>query len=188
MIYYLLRSEIGETLGIKVKPSEVRLKKEDDLDYMWQVDDPSLEQLFQKHLSKHSTGAYIQLQREVGKTFRAIRPEKVSLFSLYNRDFLIKTKQEIKRQIDLDLLARLQAENLNLTERLRLIESKAIHYEQATRDAEKEIKNQRSTIREATVTIDRQQQEISNWIALSEWYQTRSLQCSDVLGQMMVFL
>ncbi|KAJ5660892.1 uncharacterized protein N7484_000264 [Penicillium longicatenatum] len=162
---------IGETIGIKVKPSEVRLKKEDDLDYMWQIDDPSLEHLFQKHLSKHSVGAYMQLQREVGKTFRAIRPER-----------------EVKRQIELELIASLQAKNLNLTERLRSAENEASYHEASARDAQKEIGNQRSIIQEATMTIDRQQQEISNWIALSEWYQTRSIQCSDALGQLMVFL
>lgn len=88
LTYKLLIFGIGETIGVKVKPSEVRLKKEDDLDYMWQIDDPSLEHLFQKHLSKHSVGAYMQLQREVGKTFRAIRPERVSQSHYITGDFL----------------------------------------------------------------------------------------------------
>lgn len=42
-----------------MKPFEVRLKTADDeVPYAWQVDDPSLEPLFQKHLSKHLVGAY----------------------------------------------------------------------------------------------------------------------------------
>lgn len=45
--------------------------------YRWQIDDPSLEPLFQKHLSKHSVGAYMLLHRGVGQKFRAVRPEKV---------------------------------------------------------------------------------------------------------------
>lgn len=69
---------VGETLGIKVQPSAVRLKPEEDMHYRWQIDDPSLEHLFQKHLSKHSVGAYILLHNGAGKSFRAVLPEKVA--------------------------------------------------------------------------------------------------------------
>lgn len=75
---FILTIALGETLGIKVKPSEVRLKTEDYLLYEWQIDDPALEPLFQKHLSKHSVGAYMLLHREVGQKFRAVHPEKVT--------------------------------------------------------------------------------------------------------------
>jgi hypothetical protein len=53
-----------------LKPYEVRLKTHDaDVPYDWQVDDPLMKPLFQKHLSKHSVGAYMQLYREVGHSF-----------------------------------------------------------------------------------------------------------------------
>ncbi|KAJ5641204.1 hypothetical protein N7490_005204 [Penicillium lividum] len=146
----------GETLSIKVKPSEVRLRNGDDLEYAWEVDDPSLEPLFEKHLSKHSVGAYMLLERGVGKTFRAVRPRK--------------------------------DENLNLTERLELAEAKASHFEQTAKESGREIQIQKGIIEEAETTINRQKEETLSWMALSQWYQARSLQCSDVLGQMMMFL
>jgi hypothetical protein len=64
-----------------VDPSEVRLKTEDECLYAWQIEDPSLKHLFQKHLSKHSIGAYMLLYREVGQKFCAI-PAKVNRVAL----------------------------------------------------------------------------------------------------------
>jgi hypothetical protein len=49
----LLKHE-DKTLGIRVKPSEVRLTSNDEeLDYAWQINDASLEIIFRKNLSKH---------------------------------------------------------------------------------------------------------------------------------------
>jgi hypothetical protein len=63
---FMPERNIGETLGIEVQPSDVRLRSEEDMPYKWQIDDPALEPLFQKHLSKHSVRAYMLLQRGVG--------------------------------------------------------------------------------------------------------------------------
>ena len=71
-------------LGIQVKPSEVRLRSsEEDLRYTWKVDDPSLEPLFDKHLSKHSVGAYMQLYREVGQSFHAVHLDSFQQVPVY---------------------------------------------------------------------------------------------------------
>ncbi|KAE8349462.1 hypothetical protein BDV28DRAFT_160461 [Aspergillus coremiiformis] len=141
-----LSQHIWETLGLKVQPSDVRLKPEEDMPYRWRIEDPCLEYLFQKYLSKHSVGAYMLLQREVGQ-----------------------------KKVDLDLLAHLQAENLCLTEKLRLVENKKYLSEQATIEVEEEIKSQTS-------------QEIFKWMDICEWYQARCLHCSTILGQMTAFL
>jgi hypothetical protein len=84
-----LTSRIGETLGIEVQPSDVRLKPEEDMPYRWQIDDPALEPLFQKHLSKHSVGAYMLLHKRVGQTFQAVRPDKDKVVDHY-----LKSKSE----------------------------------------------------------------------------------------------
>ncbi|KAA8644915.1 uncharacterized protein ATNIH1004_009126 [Aspergillus tanneri] len=71
-----LSRHIGESLGIQVKPSEVRLKAGDEYaPYAWQIDDPSIKPLFDKQISKHSVGAYIALYQYVGRSFRAIHPQ-----------------------------------------------------------------------------------------------------------------
>ncbi|GMF77642.1 unnamed protein product [Aspergillus oryzae] len=53
----------GEQLGIQLKPEEVRLKSTEELQYVWKIDDPLLEPVFDKHLSKHSMGLLIKLQQ-----------------------------------------------------------------------------------------------------------------------------
>ncbi|KAJ5328739.1 hypothetical protein N7452_009129 [Penicillium brevicompactum] len=159
-----------ERVGIKVDPSEVRLKTEDGCLYAWQIEDPSLEHIFQKHMSKHSIGTYMLLHREVGQKFRAIPA---------------MCKEE---QTELDIVAHMQAENLSLADKLRAAEDKAFRYEEAATEAEAEIKDQNSIIREAQMTIHIHQQDILNWMAVAEWYQMKCFQCSNVLGQMMAFL
>lgn len=65
-----------ETLRIRVKPSDVRLKPpEGDRIYAWKVQSLYLRPLFKKHLSKHSVGAYMQLCEEIGSGFYAIFAE-----------------------------------------------------------------------------------------------------------------
>jgi hypothetical protein len=66
---------IGEQLGIQLKPEQVRLKSTEELQYVWKIDDPLLEPVFDKHLSKHSVRVYMQLSREVGQSFHAVRYE-----------------------------------------------------------------------------------------------------------------
>jgi hypothetical protein len=58
-------------VGILVEPAQVRLITTPDDSYSWKVL-PGKEHLFEKHLSKHSTGAYMELFREVGTSFEAV--------------------------------------------------------------------------------------------------------------------
>lgn len=74
-----LTQQIGDALGIVVEPPEIRLKfGEEQAQYAWKFNDKSLMPLFDKHLSKHSVGAYMQLHREAGKGFCAVRPEEIA--------------------------------------------------------------------------------------------------------------
>ncbi|GBF62520.1 hypothetical protein TMEN_5066 [Trichophyton mentagrophytes] len=70
-----LSKHLTERLGISIPPDEVRLRPTDKDLYRWRVRNPALSYLFQKHLSNHSTGAYIRLIRGVGKAFDAVLAE-----------------------------------------------------------------------------------------------------------------
>jgi hypothetical protein len=73
----LLKHE-DKTLGIQVKPSEVRLTSNDeDLDYAWQINDASLEIVFRKNLSKHSVGVYMNCPEKLGYLSVLFHPKKV---------------------------------------------------------------------------------------------------------------
>jgi hypothetical protein len=54
-----------------VEPAQVRLITTNDDLYSWKVL-PGKEHLFEKQLSKHSIGAYMELFREVGVSFEAV--------------------------------------------------------------------------------------------------------------------
>lgn len=59
------------TLGLSIEPAQVRLITSKDDPYCWKIL-PGKEHLFQKQLSKHSIGAYMELFREVGASFEAV--------------------------------------------------------------------------------------------------------------------
>ncbi|MCJ1426426.1 hypothetical protein MMC29_004329, partial [Sticta canariensis] len=56
---------------IVIEPAQVRLKPDAQDGYMWNAL-PERQHLFTKQLSKHSLGAYMELCREVGKSFEAV--------------------------------------------------------------------------------------------------------------------
>jgi hypothetical protein len=64
-----------ETLGVCVSASDIQLKTEEDTLYAWHINDLILQPLFEKQLSKHSTGVYMHLCAELGRSFWAILPE-----------------------------------------------------------------------------------------------------------------
>lgn len=69
-----LINELGSELGLNIKPEDVRLKPCGEDGYRWVVLRRS-ERLFETALSKHSIGAYKELCREVGISFKAVAPE-----------------------------------------------------------------------------------------------------------------
>jgi hypothetical protein len=66
------------TLGVVIEPAQVRLKPDIQDGYMWNA---LLERqhLFTKQLSKHSVRAYMELCREVGKSFEAVAQENLGV-------------------------------------------------------------------------------------------------------------
>ena len=69
------------TLGTGVEPAQVRLLPDLQDTYSWSVL-PERKHLFTKQLSKHSVGAYMELCREVGKSFEAVVPASVTKESI----------------------------------------------------------------------------------------------------------
>lgn len=64
-------------LGIEVDPGNIRLIPSSDDPYRWDPL-PGKEYLFEKHLSKLSIGPLMELCREVGTSFRAVRPSETT--------------------------------------------------------------------------------------------------------------
>ncbi|KAH6617436.1 hypothetical protein F5144DRAFT_586450 [Chaetomium tenue] len=67
-----LSQHIHDTIGLDVDPLHVRLIPGDDDQHRWQWL-PEKGHLFEKHLSKLSTGPLMELYREVGSSFHAVK-------------------------------------------------------------------------------------------------------------------
>lgn len=63
---------IENRLGLMIDPSQVRLQPTVEDGYVWRPF-PEKEHLFKKQLSKHSVGAYMELCRDVGRSFEATK-------------------------------------------------------------------------------------------------------------------
>jgi hypothetical protein len=81
--HYVANISRKETkLSLSIEPKQVRLKPKPHDGYEWGPvpENEHLfqkrKQLFEKHLSKHSIGAYMKLCNEVGKSFEAVMSSK----------------------------------------------------------------------------------------------------------------
>ncbi|KAI6443557.1 hypothetical protein MCOR17_011383, partial [Pyricularia oryzae] len=71
-----LADHISESLGLQVKPADVRLMPRGSDLYAWQVlpgNEEKYSKIFSKSLSDHSVNALRLLREEVGKSFEAIK-------------------------------------------------------------------------------------------------------------------
>ncbi|KAB8069862.1 hypothetical protein BDV29DRAFT_161035 [Aspergillus leporis] len=121
-----LSDHIADTLGIYIKPTNVRLKFEDeeDVPYEWHIEEPEMEPIFEKQLSRHSVGVYMQLYVGVGSSFWASVPGSKE----------VSSKPSIQEQIRF-----LQAENAALLDKLKSSEVYSAEVSQEKERLEGEI-------------------------------------------------
>ncbi|GFF60864.1 hypothetical protein IFM51744_10512 [Aspergillus udagawae] len=152
----------GEAIGVVVKPSEVRLKfREEQAQYAWKFNYKSLVPLFDKHLSKHSVGAYKQLHREAGKGFYAVDP----------KDIPEDTPQpDITEQV-----LCLETERADLVLRLAEAEQLIVALEATRVQHEEVISTQKSIIQEAQASVNFYEQDIQKWMLKVDIYEKSTI-------------
>ncbi|KAH8431447.1 NADPH oxidase family protein [Aspergillus melleus] len=155
-----------EATGCPIKPSAVRLKATEELNYIWKIDDPAIKPLFDKHLSKHSTGAYIQLCQEVGNSFHALSCDSL--------------QSQLSKESLADQLDQAVGEKTELEARLETVEKHLITLQQSKIELEGEVRNQKSINQMAV-------QETQHWMSMAEYYHYESLRYSEALEQILSF-
>ncbi|KAL4893424.1 hypothetical protein BDV59DRAFT_201987 [Aspergillus ambiguus] len=166
----VLSKHIANTLGFHVKPCDVRLKIDDeDTQYAWHVEDPSIQALFEKQLSKHSVGAYIALTEEVGRAFWAVPRREVN--------------EESSPPAPRDLCEELKEENTILTEKLLVVERDGNCTRREKEAMEKEIRQLKEKLDDAQGTITATQNEAQKWMAHAEYYRMSFSQWLGRLNQ-----
>ncbi|KAF4229282.1 hypothetical protein CNMCM8980_006352 [Aspergillus fumigatiaffinis] len=169
-----LADHIAETLGVRVSSSDIRLKTEEDTPYAWHIDDPSLQPLFEKQLSKHSTGVYMHLCAELGRSFWAILPE-----SQLNNSLPPSSVKQVTV---------LKDENAALLEELEKFRRRTEEEEQLRKALEEEVATLKVLIDDSIATIKASGEEIERWKSTAEYYQTSCFRCSDTLDQVITVL
>ncbi|KAA8644949.1 uncharacterized protein ATNIH1004_009160 [Aspergillus tanneri] len=164
-----LSEHINKTLGINIKPSQVRLRIEDDTQYRWHVNDPRIEELFDKQLSKHSVSAYMTLIEEVGHSFWAVEKGQPGL--------------PLQEQLDT-----LRSEHTALIEELEHAKRHVADSNQENERMACEISSLQGKLIEMNTSIAAYQKDIDRWKALAEYYQNGFCQWSDGISQISRFL
>ena len=144
-----------ETLNLDIQPADVRLKASSELPYAWKVDNPDLNPLFEKHLSKHSCKTYLLLAKEVGESFHAVSTAGGQLDKTYIQ--LQNDLQAAQTQASFEKIQRLDTEN--------------------------ELVNLRILNQEAQTTIELLTQENQQLSDMVQQYQLCAGQCWDQLVQ-----
>jgi delta 1-pyrroline-5-carboxylate dehydrogenase len=181
----------AESLGIHIKSSEVRLKVEEDAPYAWHIEDPSLEPLFSKQLSKHSVGVYMQLCAEVGRSFWAIRadtPTSVSTPYNLSRPRLTVCIQTNRGPSLDEQIKVLQSENTVLSEELQTAKQYVQELQQRNQTLEKEAVDMKELLNSRNLIIDGYEREIQKLRSEAAVYQASCLQFSEALNQATLFL
>ncbi|KAL4927709.1 uncharacterized protein BDV17DRAFT_265628 [Aspergillus undulatus] len=139
-----LSIHIEETLELHVDPSNIRLRPDVHALYAWQLDNPKIESLFRKPLSKHSVGALKELSSEAGKGFRAVhrsqagrapRSFEARLRTLEDKRIQLETSTRAIREQGQSLVA----ENMLLEWQLKDAAKQATEMEQEVAALERQV-------------------------------------------------
>ncbi|KFZ14909.1 hypothetical protein V502_05856 [Pseudogymnoascus sp. VKM F-4520 (FW-2644)] len=156
-----LSEHIETKLGITVDPLEIRLITCEQDPYSWQYL-PAASHLFQKNLSNHSIGAYMELYREFGSSFEAVAKEHI---------FLTRLAANFT-----DKITQLEAENLRLVIELNKCKNTAAIESTKKQEAEEVAKQVKTMLH--TVDLENQSLKKDNqkWLSLVEDLRAKSAQ------------
>ncbi|KAI9770497.1 MAG: hypothetical protein M1839_003178 [Geoglossum umbratile] len=180
-----LSEHIQGKLGISIEPSQVRLITGIDDPYNWSFL-PEKRHLFSKHLSKHSTSAYMQLCREVGTSFEAVNADTSA-----GHIAQVKQGDASLSQPDTSFAAKieqLEAENSRLTSELNQWRDQAIKESESKRYAQKEVDELQSTLQTARAEIQQMRHEINNWALTADFFKKSTIQSYRGLNEEFLLL
>ncbi|KAH6667432.1 hypothetical protein B0J14DRAFT_658881 [Halenospora varia] len=148
-----LSEHIKSKLGISIDPSEVRLITRVEDPYSWQSL-PARTHLFEKNLSKHSIGAYMELCREVGVSFEAVAKDN-NLFTGPAANFT-------------DRIAGLEAENSRLMGEVNKLKDIAAAESTFKRGAEEAANQLTAVLHAAELENQHLKRDIQKWATIAE--------------------
>jgi Uri superfamily endonuclease len=136
-----------QQLGFRIDPLQVRLITSPDEPYAWSYM-PEKAHLFQKHLSKHTMGACVELSAGVGKTFEAIKaPGAPDCLTEVDVSFTSKIEQ-LEQNLSL-----LQQDHIHVVEECERLKAQATENGQLRASAENELAAKKAELESAHSVI-----------------------------------
>ncbi|KAF1807831.1 hypothetical protein P152DRAFT_425990 [Eremomyces bilateralis CBS 781.70] len=179
-----LSSHIRNTLGIMVKPSEVRLSPGPNDPYAWKIlpeKHLAFSEIFSKNLSQHSINAYKALCEGVGISFEAVYAStndtnKLNqLTPLQLDDISFSTKIE-----------HLQSANIKLLEEMEAWKEKAVVESERAKLTDEQYRRLRESseeqLRKICESNQHLQEQVENSAASTEYLKNTLLKCVQGLG------
>ncbi|OCK82377.1 hypothetical protein K432DRAFT_391329 [Lepidopterella palustris CBS 459.81] len=163
-----LSEHIKSKLGISIDPSEVRLITRIEDPYSWQSL-PARTHLFEKNLSKHSIGAYMELCREVGVSFEAVAKEKI-LFTGPVANFT-------------DRIEELEAESSRLMGEVNKLKDAAATESASKRDAEAAANQLTVMLQTAELENQHLKRDIQKWATLAEDFRVSTANSHQIVNE-----
>ncbi|KUJ09325.1 uncharacterized protein LY89DRAFT_724351 [Mollisia scopiformis] len=163
-----LSKHIKSKLGISIDPSEVRLITRVEDPYSWQSL-PVRTHLFKKNLSKHSIGAYMELCREVGISFKAVVKENI----LFTRPAANFTNR----------IAELEAENSRLIGEVNKLKDTAAAESTFKRDAEEAANQLTVVLHTAELENQHLKRDIQKWATIAEDFRVSTADSHQIVNE-----
>ncbi|RYO14562.1 hypothetical protein AA0113_g12245 [Alternaria arborescens] len=170
-----------QQLGFRIDPLDVRLITGHDEAYTWSYM-PEKAYLFQKHLSKHSMGACIELYDEVGKTFEAIKAARAPDCQTEVDVSFTGTIRQLEQKYAL-----LQQDHIHVVEDCERWKAQATKHEQLRANADNELAVKKADLESAHAVaqdLRRQLQVVSEELGGLQQQHARTVQGVNEISRM----
>ncbi|KAH7113184.1 hypothetical protein B0J11DRAFT_143511 [Dendryphion nanum] len=179
-----LSKHIQSTLGLNVKPSEVRLSPTPNDPYAWKIlpeKRRTLSEIFTKNLSQHSINAYKALCEGVGISFEAVYASTYDTSKLDQLTPLRTDDVSFSTKID-----HLQSANVKLQEEIEVWKEKATTESQRVKLAEEQHCGVRERLEEQLRNMYESNQQlreqVEKYAASTEYLKDMLARCFEGLG------
>lgn len=168
-------------LGLRIEPSQIRLKTNPDDAYLWERLEGKAH-LFSKNISDHTVGALKELYREVGQSFHVAENNKSGIFQDGSTRGLHCPKESVSYRSRIDDLERNLITQISET---RCWQGKAEFEADMRQKAEKRLSDSEGMIQVMLGDRQRLEQSVEDWKVIAEQCEGKRADLRDVVNRIL---
>ena len=172
---------LDDKLGVRIEPSQIRLKTNPDDVYSWERMDCK-EHLFSKNISDHSVRALKELYREVGQSFQVVENSKSDIFQDGSVSGLYCPKESSSYRSRIDELEICLTAQIS---EIRHWQSKADFEAKMRQQAEKKLTESEGMIQVMLGDRQRLEQHVEDWKIIAEQCEEKKLELDQVVRKIL---